>query len=83
MPAPATLGHGEPADRVAPGAVAVAGMARSYRKTTDAMPLRRPQRPRARNGAARTRGSEMPGSVIAPSPRIPLRCILATFASTF
>ena len=35
MPATARLGHGEPADRVAPGSVAVAGMARSYRKTTD------------------------------------------------
>jgi len=77
MPATARLGHGELADCVASGSAAVAGMARSYRKTTDAMPLRRPQRPRARNGAARTRGSGMPGSVIAPSPRIPLRCIQA------
>ena len=47
MPATAGLGHGEPADCVAPGSVSVAGMARSYRKTTDARPLRRPQRPRA------------------------------------
>ena len=38
MRATAGLGHGEPADRVAPGSVAVAGMARSYRKTTDAAP---------------------------------------------
>ena len=35
MPATARLGHGEAADRVAPGSVAVAGMARSYRHTTD------------------------------------------------
>ena len=42
MPAPARWGHGELAYCVASGSAAVAGMARSYRKTTDAAPAASP-----------------------------------------
>ena len=74
MPATARLGQGEPADRAAPGSVAVAGMARSCRKTGH---CRDRSSPCADQVVARMQRSEIRGSI----SRITLRFIRTTLAA--